>query len=89
MIIINDKSICWCGAYFQDNDYCTQGHPKMTCKPCPFCGNKEIKTSQTSYGARVWCNKCSAIFVFAALDPEFKELSKLIKKWNTRVKDED
>lgn len=28
MIIINDKSICWCGAYFQNNGYCTQGHPE-------------------------------------------------------------
>ena len=26
MIIINDENTCHCGAYYQSNYYCTQGH---------------------------------------------------------------
>lgn len=26
MIIIDDNNTCMCGAYYQNNGYCTQGH---------------------------------------------------------------
>ena len=28
MIIINDDNTCKCGAYYQNNKYCTQRHKK-------------------------------------------------------------
>ena len=29
MIIINDDNTCYCGAYYQSNYYCTQGHEEI------------------------------------------------------------
>ena len=29
MIIINDDNKCYCGAYYQNNYYCTQGHKEV------------------------------------------------------------
>jgi hypothetical protein len=28
MIIIDDNNTCKCGAYYQNNNYCTNGHGK-------------------------------------------------------------
>jgi hypothetical protein len=31
-----------------------------TLKPCPFCGNDEIKVDLTAGGMKAWCTNCAA-----------------------------
>lgn len=55
-------------------------------KPCPFCGNKNVKYHtgigiQEAYdvGDFVYCNQCAARFVFGNFD-----LDKTVEQWNKR-----
>ena len=49
MLIINDDDVCpICGAYYQDNDYCCNGHLRMVEKK-----NKENKIKKKHVYASV------------------------------------
>lgn len=56
VIIINDDDTCQCGAYWQDNGFCCNGHPKgypMKCK----CGGT-YKKGLDVWASRIRCEKC-------------------------------
>lgn len=51
-LIINDKDKCPCGAYWNTNHYCSQGHPRY-CK----CGGR-FKAGLDDWASRIRCEKC-------------------------------
>jgi hypothetical protein len=50
-LLINEGDKCFCGAYFNANGYCSNGHPapaKMTPLKCPNC-SRDMKLEVVNY----------------------------------------
>ena len=51
-LLINDNDKCGCGAYWNTNGYCSNGHPKFC-----TCGDK-FKAGLDVWVSRMRCETC-------------------------------
>jgi Lar family restriction alleviation protein len=63
-------------------------------KPCPFCGNEDVREEITLSYVEIWCPKCQATMMRGimgkcdCLEDARKEIEpRTIKAWNRRATD--
>lgn len=59
-MLINDKEVCECGAYWNTNGFCSNGHPKGYPMRCD-CGGT-FKKDLDEWPSRMRCERCGDYF---------------------------